>query len=262
VLETHEILKTRIAPCGKRHKPASHMKSDAPVDRPTLMSDDLEGGIHPRGGMPPPLPKRRSAWQTFLLCACGVVALVAVLATGGFLFVKYGTQVIELTDDQRAALHQAADLQEWYEFEVVESCETWTGERLFDGAVELSYVYDDPREEAPYLNASLHYEPKLSDAVANFTLLWQGAKLGVRFSDTETQVEEQHDLFRWGDASRLAFLTSGGVRNGMIFCARKNRRVYLLMTGGAAVEDAEELDAFLRPKLEAASTVAIAGARP
>jgi hypothetical protein len=60
----------------------------------------------------------------------------------------------------------------------------------------------------------------------------------------------------------MAFLTNDGVRNGMIFCARKGRRVYLLMTGGAALEDAGELDAFLRPKLEAASTVAIDGTRP
>ena len=35
-----------------------------------------------------------------------------------------------------------------------------------------------------------------------------------------------------------------------------------LVTGGAALEDAGELDAFLRPKLEAASTVAIDGTRP
>ena len=46
----------------------------------------------------------------------------------------------------------------------------------------------------------------------------------------------------------------------MIFCARKGRRVYLLMTGGAVIENADELDGFLRPKLEVASTVAIDGA--
>jgi hypothetical protein len=92
--------------------------------------------------------------------------------------------------------------------------------------------------------------------------LWQGAKLGVRFSNTGSRIEEQHDLFRWGDASRLAFITHDDVRGGMIFCARKGRRVYFLMSGGAAVEDAGEIDAFLRPKLEAASTVAIDGAKP
>lgn len=226
------------------------------------MTEDMDSGPDPRGGMPPPLPKRRSAWRFVLLFAGGVAAMAAIAATAWFLYMELGTRAIELDGDQRAALHQAADLQEWYEFEVDEGCETWSGERLFDGAVELSYEYDDPREEAPYLNASLHYEPRLSDSVANFALLWQGAKLGVRFSDTETRVEEQHDLFRWGDASRMAFLTNDGVRNGMIFCARKGRRVYLLMTAGAALEDAGELDALLRPKLEAASTVAIDGTRP
>jgi hypothetical protein len=225
------------------------------------MSAGMDNGTSPRGGMPPPLPKRRSAWGFVLLFAAAVAALAGVAAMAWFLYMELGTRVIGLNGDQRAALHQAADLQEWYEFEVDEGCETWTGERLFDGAVELAYEYDDPRDEAPYLNASLHYEPRLSDAVANFTLLWQGAKLGVRFSDTETRVEERHDLFRWGDASRLAFLTNDGARNGMIFCARKGRRVYLLMTGGAVLEEAEELDAFLRPKLEAAAAVKIDGAR-
>lgn len=225
------------------------------------MSDDMESGPNPHGVMPPPLPKPRSAWRFVLLFAGGVAAMAAFAATAWFIYGELGTRVIELTDDQRAALHQAADLQEWYEFDVDETCETWAGERLFDGAVELSYEYDDPREEAPFLTASLHYEPKLSDAVANFAVLWQAAKLGVRFSDTGTRVEEQHDLFRWGDTSRLAFLTNDDGRNGMIFCARKGRRVYLLMTGGAVLEEAEELDAFLRPKLEAVSSVAIDGAR-
>ncbi|MCU0752856.1 MAG: hypothetical protein MUC40_07525, partial [Akkermansiaceae bacterium] len=132
----------------------------------------------------------------------------------------------------------------------------------FDGAVELSYEYDDPRDEAPYLNASLHYEPKLSDSAANFMVLWQGAKLGLKFSGTNSGLEERSDLFRWGDASRMAFLTQDGGRYGILFCARKGRRVYLLITSGAVLEDPEELDAFLRPKLESAAAVAIAGARP
>jgi len=226
------------------------------------MIDDKEDDLNPRGAMPPPLPKRRSAWGFVLMFAGGALAFAAIVAAAWFLYSELGTQVIELTDDQRAALHQAVDLQEWYEFEVDEGCEIWTGERLFDGAVELGYEYDDPRDEAPYLNASLHYEPKLSDSVTIFTVLWQGAKLGVRFSDTTTRVEEQHDLFRWGDASRFGFLTQNGERYGIVFCARKGRRVYLLMTSGAVLEDAEDLDAFLRPKLEAAFAVAIDGAKP
>lgn len=226
------------------------------------MIEDMEDDQKPRGTMPPPLPKRRSAWRFVLLFACGALAFAAFVAAAWFLYSGWGTQVIELNDDQRAALHQAADLQEWYEFEVDEGCEIWTGERLFDGAVELGYEYDDPRDEAPYLNASLHYEPKMSDAVAIFTVLWQGAKLGVRFSDTATRVDDQHDLFRWGDASRFGFLTQNGERYGIVFCARKGRRVYLLMTSGAVLEDAVDLDAFLRPKLEAAFTVEIDGAKP
>jgi hypothetical protein len=147
-------------------------------------------------------------------------------------------------------------LQEWYEFEVDESCETWRGERMFDGAMEIEYEYDDPRDEAPYLNASLHYEPKQTDALANFTLLWQGARAGVGLGGEDgTQVEEVKGLFEWGDASRFAFLTQDGVRHGMIFCARKGKRVYLLMTGGACIEEAAELDRFLRPKLEAVDKV-------
>jgi hypothetical protein len=212
--------------------------------------------------MPPPLPKRPSVWRWVLLFGGGVLAMAGVAATAWFLYFNLGMREIDLNDDQRAALHQAADLQEWYEFEVDEGCETWAGERLFDGAVELSYEYDDPRDEAPYLNASLHYEPKLSDSVTNFMVLWQGAKLGLKFSDAGTRLEERNDLFRWGDASRMGFFTHEGGRYGILFCARKGRRVYLLMTSGAVLEDPEELDAFLRPKLEAAAAVAIDGARP
>ncbi len=226
------------------------------------MIDDREYDLKPQVFMPPPLPQRRSKWRYVMPFAGGVVSLAAIAVMAWFLYSELGTKEIEVNDEQRAALHQAADLQEWHEFEVDESCEIWTGERLFDGAVELAYEYHDPRDEAPYLNASLHYEPKLSDAVVIFTMLWQGAKLGVRYSDTETRVEEQHDLFRWGDASRFGFLTQNGERYGIVFCARKGRRIYLLITSGAVLEDAEDLDAFLRPKLEAASMVAINGAKP
>lgn len=226
------------------------------------MIEEMEDDLNSRGVMPPPLPKRRSAWRFVLLFAGGALAFAAIVAAAWFFYSGLGTQVVELSGDQRAALHQAADLQEWYEFEVDESCEIWTGERLFDGAVELGYEYDDPRDEAPYLNASLHYEPKMSDAVAIFTVLWQGAKLGVRLSETGSRVEDKHDLFRWGDASRFGFLTQNGERYGIVFCARKGRRVYLLMTSGAVLEDAVDLDSFLRPKLEAAFTVAIDGAKP
>lgn len=187
--------------------------------------------------------------------------MAAIAATAWFLYAKLGTQEIELKEEQRAALHRAADLQEWHEFEVDEGCETWTGERLFDGAVELSYEYDDPRDEAPYLNASLHYEPRISDARTNFMVLWHGAKLGLKLSDTGAGLEERNDLFRWGDASRMGFLTHDGGRYGIIFCARKGHRVYLLMTSGAVIEEKAEIDAFLRPKLVAAAAVEIDGAR-
>jgi hypothetical protein len=149
-------------------------------------------------------------------------------------------------------MHTAKDLTAWREFEVDESCEKWRGERMFDGAIEIQYEYDDPREDVPYLNASLHYEPKASDALTNFAVLWQSAKAGAGIgANGGMRAEEVKDFFSWGDASRFAFLTKEGARHGMLFCTRRGKRVYLLMIGGACIEERAELEKFLRPKLEA-----------
>jgi hypothetical protein len=207
------------------------------------------------GAMPPPLPKPQvmttSGKKTVLMALGAMVVLLigAVVAGVGLFWVT--KRDLEVTPEYRAALHTAADLAEWYEFEVDPSCEKWTGERLFDGAVEIGYEYDDPRDEAPYLNASLHYEPKESDSRINFGVLWQSATLGVSLGDESQTVEEVKGLYSWGDASRLGFFTSGGERHGLLFCARKGKKVYFLMTGGVCMEEAEDLKEFLEPKLDA-----------
>lgn len=225
------------------------------------MSDVLENELSPQGVLPPPLPKGPSPWRYAWLIAGVIGAMAAITGMAWFAYVHMGSEEFVLNRKQRAALHQAVDLQEWCDFEVDEACETWKGERLFDGSVEISYSYDDPREGAPYLSSSLYYEPKPSDAVMMSAALWQAAKFGHRFSDSKSHVEEKHDLFRWGDASRLGFFMSDNEPYGMIFCARKDRRVYLLVMSGALMEE-KEIDAFLRPKLEAAAIVAIDGAKP
>jgi hypothetical protein len=225
---------------------------------------DFDGAPASPPALPPPVPApavqvvTTPGWKTVVL-ALGTVGVLLVAGIAGFaLLFHYTTREFEVTAEHRAALHRAEDLQEWYEFEVDEACESWRGERMIDGAVEIEYEYDDPRDEVPYLNASLHYEPKQSDALANFTLLWQGAKAGVGLgAEGDMEVEEVKDLFQWGDASRFAYLTQGGVRHGMIFCGRKGKRVYLLMTGGACLEEAADLEKFLRPKLDAAEKVKV-----
>jgi hypothetical protein len=74
------------------------------------------------GAMPPPLPKPQvvttSGKKTVLMALGAMVVLLigAVVAGVGLFWVT--KRDLEVTPEHRAALHTAADLAEWYEFEV------------------------------------------------------------------------------------------------------------------------------------------------
>lgn len=209
---------------------------------------------------PPPLAqpplapeaKRRAAgWKIALIAVLllGVVS-VGIMITVGLMF-HYTTRELTVTDEQRKALHHAADLVAWHDFDVDPDCEIWSAERLIDGSMSINYEYDDPAEEAPYISASLHHEPLRSDVLTTYSLLWQSIRLGTGLAESSIQIKEANHLFRWGDASRLGYLSMEGERYGMVFCMRKDQRVYLLVVSGVHLEEPAELEQFLKPKLEA-----------
>lgn len=211
---------------------------------------------------PQPVPatgRRIAGWKIALIAVLllGVVS-VGILITIGLMF-HYTTREMTVTEEHRKALHHAADLRKWQDFEVDPDCESWSAERLIDGSMSIDYEYDDPAEEAPYLSASLHHEPLRSDVLTTYSLLWQSIRLGTGLAGSSIQVEEANHLFRWGDASRLGYLSMDDERYGMVFCMRKNQRVYLLVVSGVHLEDPVELERFLKPKLEAMMALELVG---
>lgn len=176
----------------------------------------------------------------------GVIGLVAFVA-----FIMLSASDLEISDEIRAAVLTVEDAEKWFEIETKENLEEWDAERYLDGSAQVYYFYKD-EEQSIYINCNLTYEPKQSDAFMAYGIEWGGLKLTSRVGyDDPIKIDEQSDLFEWGDASRFAFQSIDGETNGMAFVARKDGKVFFLDLWGIVLEDADEIEEFILPHLEA-----------
>lgn len=176
----------------------------------------------------------------------GVIGLVAFVV-----FFMLSASDLDISDEIRAAVLTVEDAEKWFEIETKENLEEWDAERYFDGSAQVYYFYND-EEESIYINCNLTYEPKQSDALVAYGIEWGGLKLANRVGyDDPIKIDEQSDLFEWGDASRFAFQSIDGEINGMAFVARKDGKVFFLDLWGMVLEDADEIEEFILPHLEA-----------
>jgi hypothetical protein len=176
----------------------------------------------------------------------GVIGLVAFVA-----FFMLSASDLEISDEIRAAVLTVEDAEKWFEIETKENLEEWDAERYLDGSAQVYYFYND-EEQSIYIRCNLTYEPKQSDALMAYGIEWGGLKLTSRLGyDDPIKIDEQSDLFEWGDASRFAFQSIDGETNGMAFVARKDGKVFFLDLWGMVLEDADEIEEFILPHLEA-----------
>jgi len=219
-------------------------------------------------GAPPPVPrmagagveekKGREGCRMALLIG-GLVVVAGLLILGaivgfGLLF-HLTAKDIELTDEQRAAIHTVADLVEHVEGGAEEDLEVWTASRMFDGSIVISYEYEVPDwadlELADvYVSVELYRERTVGDAVAVFMATWQSFRAAYGMAGGGLSVEEQSGLLEWGDASKFGYLSDGEERYGMIFCGRLGKTVYFMVCTGLVLEGRESLESFYRGKLD------------
>jgi hypothetical protein len=63
-------------------------------------------------------------------------------------------------------------------------------------------------------------------------------------------LEEANHVFSWGDQSKFAFQVIENERSGFAFITRKDKKIYFVNAWGLNLEDADEIAALLKPKLE------------
>jgi hypothetical protein len=177
--------------------------------------------------------------------------LVGATVAFGILYV-WTAKAVPVTQADRGRVLDIRALAEWMEdFTPDPTRESIRKERYIDRSWELEYEYDDPSEAAPYLTCSVGWEPKVSDAVTGYLMMWHGGTAALRFgADTPLTVVERNDLFRWGDQSRFGILTRNGNPVGNVFMARHGKTVFYVLFSGVYFDDAEALAELLKPVLE------------
>lgn len=210
--------------------------------------------------LPPPLPpshgppprKGFGAWISRPKVLIPSIILLVILLFGGvitaFIFIKSDYTP---TASQRACVITAADLASEFGITVTPADETWSSGRYLDGSIEIDYLYEDSSPDLVLLNCTLAVENSTSDAKLSLGGYWEGTKLGTKLGGgAPVTFEEAPHIFSWGDASRFAFLKSGGDRYALIFVARKGKKVFFLQIANCLLEEPSEVEAFLKPYLE------------
>lgn len=202
----------------------------------------------PAFGTPSPAARKSGwpVWKILLLIGGVVLTGVAAIAAMTFFYMKTAKDY-EPSAEQKSAVLTAKHVAEWFEIEVSKGEEIWTAQQFMDGSKQIFYYYISPDLT---LDCTITMELKASDTQTSYFTGWQGMKLGNRMSEEKITLEKADHLFSWGDQSQFAFQVQNGTRYGMAFITRSGNQIYFVDVWGVTLETKEEIDEFLRPKLE------------
>lgn len=162
------------------------------------------------------------------------------------------TKTQKLTDSEKALFVRAGDLVPYgFDFKAISKHESFNKTNNFDGSSELEYEFETPEGEQKsplYLYESVTSERKLSDA-----LLVEGSgRIGLLAGLKSNGLSEQSikGAKKYGDSSSLSLLVSSGTPIGNCFSMRKGKQVYLLFMSGVYIDDPQEWDELIQPKLK------------
>jgi len=155
----------------------------------------------------------------------------------GFLFVMTANDV-PLTDADRQVVARANELAPWFDdFEPKEEYEKFEKVRYIDESLEVSYEYDSPSDEDPYILVTVSHERSISDAMMTFTAEWSGQQMGLNIADSDLDLVEPDSFYSVGDQSRFANITYDGAIVGHVLVARKGKSVYSYTITGFNMDD-------------------------
>jgi hypothetical protein len=207
-----------------------------------------------RGPRPWPQPPSRPRPWLWILCLLplSLVGILAAFVGLGAVFNLTGTEET-VAPGERALMLDIRHLTAWMDgYAPNLASENVTKTRYIDRSYEIQYTYEVPGDDhAPYLSYLLNFEPTKTDAHSTYISLWGGSKAAfLAFGALDVAVDENDEIYQWGDESRFGILRSKGKPFGNVFIARKNKTVVYLLLTGVYFEDNENASELLAPYLE------------
>lgn len=172
----------------------------------------------------------------------GIVALVVIGGIGAFIGLGVVwvlmAKDVPITDADRGVVLRAADLAEYMvDFDPNPEFETFEKQRFIDRSEELSYAYDSPLEDEPYISVTVSSERQASDAATTYAIQWNVAKTGYGLVDGDITVRENNAFYSAGDQSRFADVLYQGEVAGHLFVARRGNTIYACTITGLYIDD-------------------------
>jgi hypothetical protein len=123
--------------------------------------------------------------------------------------------------------------------------------RNLDGSLELEYDYESEKRGATF---ALHSEAEVSatakDAEGSFQARVSAYKLGVRLAAKQgTRLVDQPALPGVGESNYLGQMCVGNKPAGSTVVVRQGRTVFSVQLSGVFIDDAEDWQALLAPRL-------------
>lgn len=184
--------------------------------------------------------------KTLLIVLASVlgVAVAGALCWGMFIGWTVDTEAGDsqrgLTGEHLAAYYEAPELGDGT-LEVLRT-------RYLDGSYDVSVDYE---VDEFVVTSSLYFvERRGSDALSVYGGLLVTGPLMETMADIELQ--DRDDLFDWGDNSSSKVILVDGEPSGHVVIARKGKVAFTVTLAGIYEDDAQRLEALLRPVLDSA----------
>jgi hypothetical protein len=203
-----------------------------------------------------PRRKRRSRRRKpRVLLIVGSVLLILFLVCGGCSTLVYFAYYHEIDEPVTAADKEVMVTAEYVatfsdDIQVDPKKDKFKKVRHLDRSREMSYEYGDPEDQNQpvYVNHMVCIERNAKEARDAYAGLDFFTKLGVGKADGVVEID-RNDLWKWGDQSRCVVLHYGGKPYGNMFMGLKGRRYFVIVISGLYFDKAEDIKAFLDPKL-------------
>lgn len=164
------------------------------------------------------------------LSLCGMVSL-------GFIWLA-GSTPLPVSESDTQVIVTASDLIPYFDnYSPTIESETFGKTKYLDQSVELTYEYDSPNQDDPFISVTVSYEVSAGDAAGVYLGTWTFQQLGLNVEDQNFELQELDSFFNAGDRSRFANIIFNGEPVGHLLVVQKGNAVYSFIISGFLIDD-------------------------